>query len=130
MTKGITVKRDFHVQRGRSNPRILLAGAKPTSVCVPRISRLMALAIRFDQLIRDGRVKDQAELAKLGRVSRARVTQIMNLLGLPPQIQEELLHQRISNGGTKPITERQLRSVVAIEDWQTQIRLWRSFRAS
>jgi len=38
----------------------------------------MALAIRFDGLIRDGKVKDQAELARLGHVSRARLTQIMN----------------------------------------------------
>ena len=47
---------------------------------VPRVSRLMALAIRFDQLIRDGVVTDQAELARLGHVTRARLTQIMNLL--------------------------------------------------
>ena len=51
----------------------------------------MALAIRFDQLIRDGVLADQAEIAKLGRVSRARLTQIMNLLNLAPSIQEEIL---------------------------------------
>jgi len=43
---------------------------------------LLALAIRLDQLIRDGVVADQAELARLGHVSRARLTQIMNLLYL------------------------------------------------
>ncbi len=44
----------------------------------------MALAIRFDGLMRQGVVKDQAELARLGHVSRARLTQIMNLLCLAP----------------------------------------------
>ena len=33
-----------------------------------------------------------AELARLGRVSRARITQIMDLLMLAPEIQEEVLH--------------------------------------
>ena len=49
----------------------------------------MALAIRFDKLIRDGAVKDQTELARLGHVSRVRMTQIMNLNHLAPDIQEE-----------------------------------------
>ena len=40
----------------------------------------MALAIRFEQLVRDGVVADYAELARLGRVTRARMSQIMNLL--------------------------------------------------
>jgi hypothetical protein len=51
---------------------------------VPRISRLMALAIHFDGLIRDGMVRNFADFARLGGVSRARITQIMNLLNLPP----------------------------------------------
>jgi hypothetical protein len=51
----------------------------------------MALAIHFDGLIRDGVVKNYAELARLGGVSRARITQIMNLLNLPPWKQEEIL---------------------------------------
>lgn len=33
-----------------------------------------------------------AELARLGRVSRARITQIMDLLMLAPEIQEEVLY--------------------------------------
>jgi len=57
---------------------------------VPRVSRLMALAIKMDGLVRSGAVKDYAELARLGNVSRARVTQIMNLNLLAPGIQEDL----------------------------------------
>lgn len=58
---------------------------------LPRIARLMALAIHFDKLIQSGVVTNYAELARLGNVTRARVTQIMNLLMLAPEIQEELL---------------------------------------
>lgn len=51
----------------------------------------MALAIRFEGLIADGTVSDYSELAELAQVSRARITQIMNLLLLAPDIQEKLL---------------------------------------
>ena len=45
---------------------------------VPRIARLMALALRFEELVRTGAVRDYAELARLGQVSRARITQIID----------------------------------------------------
>ncbi len=48
----------------------------------------MTFASRMDQLIRDSVVTDQAELARVGHVSRASLTQIMNLLNLAPGIQE------------------------------------------
>jgi hypothetical protein len=57
----------------------------------PRIACLLALAYRFDELVRSGAVRDYAELARLGHVTRARVTQIMNLLNLAPDIQEDIL---------------------------------------
>lgn len=58
----------------------------------PRITRLLALALKFDGLIQQGVVKDYAELARLGQVSCSRVTQIMNLLNLAPDIQTEILN--------------------------------------
>ena len=86
-------------------------------------TKLMALAIRFDQLIRDGVVADQAELARLGHVSRARVSQIMNLLNLAPDIQEAILDlPPVENG--RGLTERELRVVVAEVDWSRQRDAW------
>jgi len=85
----------------------------------------MALAIRFDQMIRDGVVADQAELARLGHVTRARLTQIMNLLSLAPDIQESLLLLPDILRGWDKVTERDLRPVSAAADWQTQRRMWR-----
>jgi len=63
-----------------------VAEAIPTDR-VPRISRLMALAIHFDQLIRDGKVADQSDIARLAHVTQPRMTQIMNLNHLAPDIQ-------------------------------------------
>ena len=84
------------------------------------MSRLMALAIRFDQLIRDGVVADQAELARLGHVSPARLTQIMNLLWLAPDIQEALLFLPRVACGQDPVHERQIRPIAAVADWRKQ----------
>jgi hypothetical protein len=65
--------------------------AAPAPPRIPRITRLMALAIKFQDMIDRGEVKDYADLARLGFVTRARVTQIMNLTLLAPDIQEEIL---------------------------------------
>jgi hypothetical protein len=91
---------------------------------IPRVARLMALAIRFDQMIRDGVVADQSELARLGRVTRARLTQIMNLLSLAPDIQEQLLFFPHAIGGRQLITERLLRPIAAVQSWSKQRKQW------
>ena len=83
------------------------------------------LAIRFDGLIRDGAVADQAEIARLGHVTRARMTQIMNLLHLAPDIQEQVLDLPLVERGRDPVTERDLRPIAAELDWRRQRRLWR-----
>ncbi len=58
---------------------------------IPRITRLMALAIKFQDMVDRGEVRDYADLARLGYVTRARITQIMNLLNFAPDIQEGVL---------------------------------------
>ena len=80
----------------------------------------MALAIKFDQLIRDGVVANQAEIAELGHVSRARVSQIMDLLNLAPEIQEALLFLPRVERGRDPVTERELRSLAGLASWSMQ----------
>lgn len=84
----------------------------------------MALAIRFEGLIRNGDVTDQAELARLGHVTRARMTQIMNLLNLAPDIQEELLFLPPVCKGLAGVMERRIRTVAAMADWREQRRGW------
>jgi hypothetical protein len=112
----LSVKVKFHVGNGKTGHKELREGEAPADVPkgrIPRISKLMAFAIKLDQLIRDGVVANQAEIAKLGFVSRARVTQIMDLLNLSPQLQEELLFLPRVKRGRDPVTERELRAVVA-----------------
>jgi hypothetical protein len=124
-TSGTTVTFDVHFRAGVRGRRRLRTGGRPTTPAVapgriPRISRLMALAIRFDSLIRQGAVKDYAELARLGGVSRARISQVMDLLSLAPDIQEQILFLPRQASGRDRITERSLRSITCHVDWSKQ----------
>ena len=128
--KSITLEADIHFQRrGRGARRVMETGSDPDADApvgrLPRITRLMALAIRFDDLIQNGEVTDYAELSRLGHVSRARVTQIMNLLILAPDIQEAILHLPRVTGGRDPIHLRQLQSIALVPDWRKQRKHWR-----
>ena len=127
----ISVRRKFHLTHGRTGHRELRPGPPPPPLPtghVPRISRLMALAIRFEQLIREGTVKDQADLARLAHISRARVTQIMDLLLLAPEIQEKILFLPPVERGRELITERNVRSILKDQDWLAQNCIWNRAR--
>ena len=91
---------------------------------LPRITRLMALAIHFDRLIQSRAVKNYSELARLGNVTRARITQIMNLLMLAPEIQEEILFLARVEEGRDEVLLRALQPVAGLIDWTTQLRSW------
>lgn len=125
----ITVERKVHFGQGRRTRKELRDGEATAAPAgrVPRVSRLMALAIRFDQLIREGVVADRAELARLGHVTRARLTQVMNLLCLAPDLQEKILFLPRVEVGCDPITERELRPIAAVADWRKQRRMWSGF---
>lgn len=129
MIKSLTVEADIHFERrGRGSRRVLESGTDPAADRpvgrLARVTRLMALAIRFDKLIQAGEVTDFSELARLGHVTRARVTQIMNLLMLAPDIQEEILFLSRVTGGRDPIHLRQLQPIALVSDWRKQRRLW------
>ena len=102
------------IQR-RGGPKPVLEPAAPR---IPRITRLMALAIKFQTMIEQGEVRDYADLARLGYVTRARLTQIMNLALLAPGLQEELLFAT----GDAGITERLLRQIIVSVEWGDQRR--------
>ncbi len=126
----IKVKRKIHFARRNHGRRVILDVAPAADVPlgrIPRISRLMALAIHCDRLIREGRVTDQSELARLCHVTQPRMTQIMNLNHLAPDLQEELLLLPRIVSGRDPIHEKMLRSIAAEADWSRQRQLW-SFR--
>ena len=122
-----TVTRKIHFAI-KNRRKVAIPGPAPESPKpsgrTPRVSKLMALAIRFDQLLRDGKVHNQSELASLAYVTQPRMTQIMNLLHLAPDIQEEILHLPPVDKGRDPITERYLRPITRLINWQKQRATW------
>lgn len=121
----VTIKLKAQFTTARAGKKVIRKGeAAPIRVALPqriaRISRLMALAIHFEGLIRRGVVRDYADLARLGGTTRARMTQIMNLLNLAPEIQERLLFLPGASTGRDAITERNLRDLVAKTLWANQ----------
>ena len=128
MTRGLTVTKQIHFRTARRGRKMIVEGVEakvPKLGRVPRMSRLMALAIHMDDLIRQGEVADYADLARLAHVSRARVTQIMNLLHLAPDIQEAILGLPRSDGGRDPIREKAVRPIAAVPDWRKQRAMWK-----
>jgi len=92
---------------------------------VPRVARLMALALRLDELVRTGQVASYSALAALGQVTRARISQILSLLHLAPDIQEALLFLPPTLRGRDAIILADLMPIAACIDWRKQRRLWR-----
>ena len=86
----------------------------------------MALAIRFDQLIRDGVVEDQGEIARLGHVTPARLSEIMGMLCMAPDTQEAILFLPRVDEGRDRVTERDVRRVLGSLDWGVQRAEWKT----
>jgi hypothetical protein len=129
MSTGVTVTKQIHFSMRSRGRREMKPGPAPITETtpegsVPRVSRLMALAIKMDGLIRSGAVPDQADIARIGHVTRARVTQILNLTLLAPDIQEAILFLPRVRRGRDPLRETHLREVSAIADWSGQRRKW------
>ncbi len=94
---------------------------------LPRVARLMALAIKYQEAVARGELADYADIARLGYITRARATQVMNLLHLAPDIQERIL---FLDGGpaSHQLTERELRAIATEVYWKEQRNLWRGSR--
>jgi hypothetical protein len=88
------------------------------------VARFLAFAHHLDAQIRDGDYDDLADAARKLGLTRARVTQIANLLLLAPTIQGEILAMPPVTSGRDPISERALRSIVAEPLWERQGALW------
>jgi len=131
---GLTIEKDFHIETRRHGRKKLEPGKAPAPRATsqpgstPRISKLMALAIRFEERLERGDVRDMAQLARYGRVTRARLTQIMNLRLLAPDIQEELLRLPRVTQGRAPIRYKDLAQITLEPQWTKQRKRWQSLR--
>ena len=129
MRTTLTIELPVHFQRvGHGSRKALCAGAEAPALPpgrVPRVSRLMGLALRLDALVRSGQIRSYRELAALGHVTRARISQILNLIHLAPDIQEALLFLPPTVRGRDAIILADLLPIAATLDWRKQRRLWR-----
>jgi hypothetical protein len=110
-------------RNGRPKPPPLPADLPEGNI--PRIARLMALAHHFEGLRQQGTVTDYADLARLGGVTRARITQIMSLLNLAPEIQENILFLPRTTQGRDPISTRSILPIAQEMDWKKQRNQWK-----
>jgi hypothetical protein len=86
----------------------------------PKVVRLLRKAQEYQWLLDSGQAPSQAFLARRDGLTRPRVTQLLNLLKLAPEILEAVLGLPV---GTPEllVTERKLRVLAALEDHQAQL---------
>jgi hypothetical protein len=92
-----------------------------------RVAHMLALAQQIETMIERGELKDRAHAAANLGFTRARVTQLLALTLLAPDIQEEILFLEVDDG-VEQITERALRAVVTVDNWEEQRLRWSKLR--
>jgi len=95
---------------------------------LPRITQVLALAIHFEDMIRRGEAKDYTDLARLSCLCRERVSQIVRLNYLAPDIQIELLYLPPTSSGRYPISETAVRRIANLLSWPDQRREWTALK--
>jgi hypothetical protein len=105
---------------GRGEPK------PPREPKTPRVVELLRKAIKWKDLLESGEVASQAEIALRERITRARVTQIMGMLRLAPEIREQILAMHDSSRRPQ-ITERVLRPIGVITPYRDQLREFHKF---
>ncbi len=99
----------------RGNPK------PPQEPKTPRVVKLLRKAIGWQALLESGQIASQADIARQEGITRARVTQVMGMLRLSPEIQEQILY--MPDATRRPlVTERILRPIVTIADHHDQLR--------
>jgi hypothetical protein len=95
---------------------------------LPRITQVMALAIQLQDMIQRGNARDYADLARLGCLTRERMSQMMELVWLAPEIQQEIVEFPPRAATRFPISELAARRIAASLDWVEQRELWRKLK--
>ena len=126
--KGSGVVTGHAALRTKNGQRTSPAAVSEPTERVTRITRLLALAQKFEELIAAGVVNNYAALAQVGRVSRSRVTQMTSLLNLAPDIQEEILFLGVEEAEQFRISEPSLRKLTATLVWKQQREQWKNLR--
>jgi hypothetical protein len=109
------------IQRAEQATEPAVTAARKTGR-YPRAAQVLALALQFQEMIDRGEVRDYADLARLGCVSRERISQIMMLVSLAPDIQQAVL--RLPPSERAPFSEGALRRIAKIVRWDEQRLEW------
>lgn len=91
---------------------------------IPRVAQVLALAIQFQEMIDAGEVRGYTDLTRLGCVSRERISQVMMLSWLAPDIQNAILTLPQTPGGRFHIGEALIRPIARLPLWEEQRRRW------
>ena len=122
MSKSISL--DIHLKIGSCGHMQVRKGKKPAHAKptrIPRITRLMALAIKYEQLYENGVIEEHYTLARMAGVDRSQISRILRLRLLAPEIQEAVLNLPDSEDGKEPFSWRELDSLTRILVWEEQI---------
>lgn len=84
-----------------------------------RVAVVLALAHTIQRTIDRGEIRDQAEAARRLGLTRARMTQILDLTLLAPDLQEEILLLQAVDG-LEPLGEKLLRNITTSKEWTKQ----------
>lgn len=84
-----------------------------------RVAVTLALAHKIRQEILRGEIRDQADAARRLGLTRARLSQILDLTNLAPDLQEEILFLEAIDD-REPLRERALREVLRFTRWAEQ----------
>lgn len=121
----ITITRKIHFQTAHRSKKTIRSGAKPKpKKRTQRISKLMAMAICFKEILNADSSRDMADLAVAGQVSRARMSQIMNMNLLAPSIQKELIALPKTTSAIDIISIIKIQKIALEPDWQLQRKMW------
>ena len=125
MSEPLTIETTVHFTRTTGQRR--QASTEPEKPLpeghLSRITKLMALAIKLGKLLDEG-VANHAQLARLGQVTRARMSQILNLLHLAPDLQKQILLLPKVIQGRAGVKLMEVQPICMVEDWDRQRRLW------
>lgn len=113
MSATVKFKVDFAPEPVSTRPTV-------TSKPVPRVARMLALAYFIEKTIEDGTLADYAHAARVLQLSRARLSQVLNLKLLAPSIQAQILTGEIQTW------ERVLRKVLQTPVWKEQEEIFES----
>ena len=123
----LEIQFNLRTKPGSSNGKTAEVGS-PRAGRLPRVTQVLALAIHLEDMIRRGEAKDYADLARLSCLCRERISQIVRLNYLAPDIQVELLYLPPTPTGRYPVSETAVRKIASLRSWTDQRREWTALK--